>query len=37
MKYARQGFTICSGALADILQRTIEDPGTVNANIVSLD
>ena len=37
MKYARQGFTICGGALADILQRTIEDPGTVNANIVSLD
>lgn len=37
MKYSRQGFTVCGGVLADILQRTVEAPDTINASVVSVD
>lgn len=37
MKYSRQGFTVCGGVLADILQRTVETPESINHNVVSID
>lgn len=37
IKYTRQGFTACSGVLADILEKTIEAPGTVHRKVQYID
>jgi hypothetical protein len=37
IKYTRQGFTACSGALADILERSIADPSTVQREVEYVD
>lgn len=37
IKYTRKGFTACGGVLADILQRTVADPQTINSNIEYVD
>lgn len=37
MKYSKQGFTVCGGVLGEILQRTIENPETIQSTVVSLD
>jgi len=37
VKYAKQGYWACPGAITDILERVIANPETVNPNIVSID
>jgi hypothetical protein len=37
MKYARQGYTICSGGLADILNQVVTRPGIINAETQYID
>lgn len=36
IKYSRQGFTACGGVMADILQQVVNDPQTINHEVVSL-
>lgn len=37
IKYTRQGFTACGGALADILESAIADPATVGRSVEYVD
>lgn len=37
LKYSNQGFTACSGMMADFLQRVAENPEIINQNVVSVD
>ena len=37
IKYSRQGFTACGGVLADMLQKTLEDPQTASSEVMYVD
>jgi len=37
MKYSRQGYTVCGGALANILQQVVNDPQIINADTLYID
>lgn len=37
IKYARQGFTICGGGLAAMLQQVVDDPSIIQADIEYVD
>ncbi len=37
LKYTKQGFTVCNGALATILKSAIENPEIVDMRVVSVD
>jgi hypothetical protein len=37
LKYSRQGFTVCGGALTDFLQRVVADPNIVHADVRYID
>jgi hypothetical protein len=37
MKYAAQGYTVCSGALAEILKQVVADPAVINAETQYID
>lgn len=37
LKYTRQGYTVCSGGLAKMLEQIVADPTTINSKVVSID
>jgi len=37
LKYSNKGFTACPGVLSDILNKTVENPQTINGTTISLD
>lgn len=37
LKYTRQGFTACAGAMTDFLQRVVADPNVVRADVRYID
>ena len=37
MKYAKQGFTVCSGALANVLNQVVDNPNVINAETEYID
>lgn len=37
IKYSRQGFTACGGVLADMLQKTLENPSTASSEVMYVD
>lgn len=37
IKYTRQGFTICGGGLANILEQVVDDPSIIQSNVEYVD
>lgn len=37
LKYTRQGYTVCSGALAELLQQVVADPGVIQSTTEYID
>lgn len=37
MKYASQGFTVCGGALSEILKQVVDNPSVIQADTLYID